>query len=212
MDVGRAFSFTFDDPDWLKKIVIVAIISLIPFIGQVYLLGWSTEITRRVIKKDPVQLAGFEDFGGSLVLGLKAFVIAFVYSIPLIIFVMPTSIAPAILDYDDFGWLISIIITCCSCLMLLYGILLAVIYPAAFGELAATDSLGAAIHPSRILELLRADFGAYLIALLGAIIAGFIGSLGMILCFIGVIFTMAYAYAVMGHLYGQAYVKATEAA
>lgn len=212
MDVGRAFVFTFEDSDWLKKIVLVGIIGLIPIIGQIWLLGWSTEITRRVIKKDTIQLAGFDDFGGTLVLGLKAFVIAFVYSIPMFIFLLPTSITPILFDPNESGALISLVITCCSCLMLLYAILLAFIFPAAFGELAATDQLGSAMNPGRILELLRANPGAYVIAWFGAILAGFIGGLGIILCMVGVIFTMAYAYAIIGHLYGQAYVQATETA
>ena len=212
MDVGRAFVFTFEDTDWLKKIVLVAIIGLIPIVGQIWLLGWSTEITRRVIKKDPIQLAGFDDFGGTLVLGLKAFVIGFVYSIPMFIFIMPPSIAPVLFDSNESSALISLVITCCSCLMLLYAILLAFIFPAAFGELAATDQLGSAMNPGRIIELLRAKPGAYVIAWLGAILAGFIGGVGIILCMVGVIFTMAYAYAIIGHLYGQAYVQATETA
>jgi hypothetical protein len=44
MDVGRAFAFTFEDQDWLKKIAVVAIISLIPVIGQLWLLGWSSKL------------------------------------------------------------------------------------------------------------------------------------------------------------------------
>ncbi len=212
MDIGRAFVYPFEDPDWLKKIVIVAVISLIPVIGQIWLLGWSIEITRRVIKKDPIQLAGFDDFGGMLMLGLKAFVIGFVYSIPMFFFILPPSITPLIFDPNQSSALISLVITCFTCLMLLYGILLAFIFPAAFGELAATDQLGSAIHPGRILGLLRADPGAYVITWLGAIAAGFIAGLGIILCFVGVIFTMTYAYAIIGHLYGQAYIQATEAA
>ncbi len=212
MDIGRAFVYPFEDPDWLKKIVIVAVISLIPVIGQIWILGWSIEITRRVIKKDPIQLAGFDDFGGMLMLGLKAFVIGFVYSIPMFFFILPPSITPLIFDPNQSSALISLVITCFTCLMLLYGILLAFIFPAAFGELAATDQLGSAIHPGRILGLLRADPGAYVITWLGAIAAGFIAGLGIILCFVGVIFTMTYAYAIIGHLYGQAYIQATEAA
>lgn len=208
MDVGRAFVFPFEDDEWLKKVLLTAVISLIPVIGPLWLLGWMVEIARRVIKGDAVVLAGFEDFGGTLVLGLKAFVIGLVYAIPMVIFFIPMY-APLFADSDEAVAALSFLATCCGCLFFLYGLLLALIYPAAYGELAATDSLGAAIHPARILELLRADFGAYLVAWLGSIAAGFIASLGFIFCIVGVIFTAAYAYAVVGHLYGQAYKKAT---
>ena len=212
MDIGRAFVFPFEDSDWVKKLVVIAIISLIPIIGQVWLLGWSTEITRRVIRKDTEQLAGFDDLGAQLVLGLKAFVIGFVYAIPMFIFAAPIPLTSVFAGSDTADTVIPLVSACCGCLLLIYGILLAFIIPAGFGELAATDQLGSAINPARILELIRADFGAYVIAWLGAIVAGFIGGLGIILCFVGMIFTMAYAYAIIGHLYGQAYVKATEAA
>jgi len=212
MDIGRAFVFPFEDSDWVKKLVVIAIISLIPVVGQVWLLGWSTEITRRVIRKDTVQLAGFDDLGDQLVLGLKAFVIGFVYAIPMFIFASPIPLSSVFAGSDSADTVIPLVSVCCGCLLLIYGILLAFIIPAAFGELAATDQLGKAIHPGRIFELLRGDFGAYIVAWLGAIVAGFIGGLGIIICVVGVIFTMAYAYAIIGHLYGQAYVKATEPA
>jgi hypothetical protein len=169
------------------------------------------EVARRVIRGDTVPLAGWDDFGGTLILGLKAFVISFVYAIPIMVFSIPT-LAPALATSEETRTVLAFLTTCCSCLIVLYALLLALIFPAALGELAATDSLGAAINPSRILELLRANFGAYLIAWLGAIAAGFVGSLGVILCFVGLLFTMAYAYAVIGHLYGQAYKQATAAA
>ncbi|MFA9406486.1 MAG: DUF4013 domain-containing protein [Anaerolineales bacterium] len=212
MDVGRAFVFPFEDSDWVKKLLVIAIISLIPVVGQVWLLGWSTDITRRVIRKDTVQLAGFDNLGDQLVLGLKAFVIGFVYAIPMFIFASPIPISSVFAGSDSADTVIPLVSVCCGCLLFIYGILLAFIIPAAFGELAATDKLGSAIHPGRILELLRGDFGSYIIAALIAIIAGFIGGLGIILCVVGVIFTMAYAYAIIGYVYGQAYLKATETA
>jgi hypothetical protein len=41
------------------------------------------------------------------------------------------------------------------------------------------------------------------------IASGILASFGVILCFVGVLFTGAYAYAVQGHLFGQAYKEAT---
>jgi hypothetical protein len=54
--------------------------------------------------------------------------------------------------------------------------------------------------------MVKANIGAYFIVLLGIICAGLVSSLGFIACIIGIIFTTAYANAVIGHLYGQAYV------
>jgi len=58
--------------------------------------------------------------------------------------------------------------------------------------------------------LIRAAPSAYFMALVGGVGASIVADLGVILCFIGVFFTMAYGAAIMGHLYGQAYKQASE--
>jgi len=40
MDFGKAFSFVFEDEDWIKKIGVGGLISLIPVIGVFLVLGW----------------------------------------------------------------------------------------------------------------------------------------------------------------------------
>ncbi len=209
MDFGLAFSFPFQDEDWIKKVLIAAVISIIPILGQVVVFGWSLEIARRVIQKHPAPLADWGDFGGVLVLGLKGFVITFVYMIPIMLLSAPTSIASALLDPDEMATVITILSICTGCLSLIYGILMAFVLPAAYGQLASTDSIGSAFRLGRIVELVRAAPAAYLMVILGLIIVGILAPLGVILCFVGVFATMAYAAAVQGHLYGQAFVEAS---
>ncbi|MGD8731588.1 MAG: DUF4013 domain-containing protein, partial [Anaerolineales bacterium] len=98
---------------------------------------------------------------------------------------------------------------CISCFGLLYGLALAFFLPAAYGELAATDDLGASFNIGKIFGHIRAAPSAYLLTFLGMIAAGILASFGVILCFVGVLFTGAYSYAVQGHLFGQAYKEAT---
>ncbi|NIM93132.1 MAG: DUF4013 domain-containing protein [Anaerolineales bacterium] len=204
MDFGLAFSFPFKDEDWVIKILIAGLIGIIPLIGQIALLGWMIEVSRRVIKNDPEQLPGWSNFGGLLVLGLKGIVIGIVVAIPYIILSIPFPL----MAIDDSGTLVAIYSFCFSCFAILYAILLIVAVPASYGLLAATDDLGEALNVGKILDLVRAAPGAYIIAFLGTILASIIGSLGIILCFVGVVFTTAYAFSVQGHLYGQAYNEA----
>jgi len=49
----------------------------------------------------------------------------------------------------------------------------------------------------------RANLGTWLILLLVVILAGFVGSLGVIACGVGVLFTSFYAQCVIGHSLGQ---------
>ena len=211
MDFGLSFSFPFQDEEWVKKIVLTAVISLIPIIGQLALIGWLVELTRRVIRGDTEPLPDWADFGGILVLGLKMFAIGFVYALPLMFATIPMAIFDSLIDSDSAAVLYTIVTLCFSCFALIYGLALAFFFPAAVGELAATDNLGAAINPMNIIAHLRAAPSAYLLAFLGTIVAGFLSGFGIILCFVGVIFTTVYAYAVQGHLYGQAYLEATKA-
>jgi len=207
MDIGRSFSFVFEDEEWIKKILLAAVASIIPVVGQFMVLGWSLDIARRVINNDPAPLTNpFDDFGGYLMLGLKAMVIGLVYSLPLLIFVLPGSIIGANAESENVALALSV---CVGCFSLIYGILLALAMPAAYGILAATDNLGQALNPGKIIEVFRGAPAAYLITILGIIIAGFIAGLGSIACGVGVLATGAYANAMMGHLYGQAYKQST---
>ncbi len=85
MEFGKAFSFAFEDKDWMKKLGIGALLMIIPFIGWLVVAGWGIEITKRVIQHDPQPLPDWSDFGGYLVKGLQVFVIGFVYSLPIIL-------------------------------------------------------------------------------------------------------------------------------
>lgn len=210
MDFGLSFSFPFQDEDWIKKIVLTVVISFIPVIGQLALLGWMVELTRRVIRGDAAPLPDWADFGGILLLGLKMFVIGFVYSLPLVLLALPMGGIGALLDDDSAIAIYSFFMMCFSCFAVIYGLALAYFFPAAVGELAVTNNLGEAINPANIIAHVRAAPSAYLLAFLGTIVAGFIAGLGIILCFVGVLFTIVYAYAIQGHLYGQAYIEATK--
>ena len=84
MNYSRAFTYVFEDKNWLSKILIAGLISLIPIIGQLYLFGWAIEIIRRV-KAGRTDILPTTHFTYFLTLGLKMFVVALIYSIPVII-------------------------------------------------------------------------------------------------------------------------------
>jgi hypothetical protein len=214
MNFGQAFSFVTKDPDWVKKVVIAALISLIPIIGQLYILGWALEITRRVNNGEDSPMLPETDFGGSLGRGFKAFVISLVYSIPIYIFLIPIAVAGGAasnMNSDSAGTLVSIVSVCCSSLAALYGLFLGFILPAAFGNFAAKGTIGDGLRFGEVFSLIKVVPVSYLIVLLGSIVAGFVGSLGSIACGIGVLFTYAYSMLVIGHFYGQAYREAKSA-
>ena len=217
MDFGKAFSYQFEDQDWIKKILIAAVIPLIPIIGSLVAAGWGIEITKRVIRHEPLPLADWNDFGGYLGKGFKMVVIGIVYALPLII----VGICPTVLltvPYSDGGsndtlmYIAYAATACFGLIFFLYGILLAFLIPAAIGRFAETDQMGAAFKFREVFALVKAAPMAYLMVILGTILSSFVASLGSIACGVGALATAAYATSINAHLQGQAYLEATSQA
>jgi len=214
MEFGRAFSYVFKDPDWLKKVALTGLIGLIPVLGQLYLLGWGLEISRRVIKGESELLPEI-NFGGFLGKGFQAWVIALVYAIPVIILQLPIQLVGPLsaalqMDQDTLGYIMIAVSVCCGGLLLIYSIFLGFMVPAALGNFVSKNQLGAGLRFGEVFALVKAAPVAYLLVLVGNILVGLIAPLGAIACVIGVIVTQAYSLSVMGHFIGQAYREASK--
>ncbi|MBI9048495.1 MAG: DUF4013 domain-containing protein [Anaerolineaceae bacterium] len=214
MDFGRSFSFVFEDSDWLKKVGIMALVTLIPVIGQFVLIGWGAEIIRRVVRGADTPLPEL-DFGEQLGDGFKLFVIALVYSLPIIVLSIImgglTAVAASVMDYDT-AQIIGVISSICfGGIIILYSIVLVLILPAAYGNFAMKGNIADGLRIGELFGYVKNNISAYLIVLLGTIVASFVASLGSIACGIGILLTTVYANAMMMHLYGQAYKKSVQA-
>lgn len=214
MDFGLAFSYIFKDANWFKKLIIPALVALIPILGQIVVLGWVLKITQRVILRDPEPLPEL-DFSGDLGRGFKAFVVGLVYGLPFAVIYIPIAILVAIgansgMDTEAIGVILTIAMVCMYALMGLYGLVLAFIMPAAYANMVVKGSIGAGLKLGEIFGLVKKAPGAYLMTILGSIIVGIIAPLGSIACGVGVLLTTTFGMAVMGHLYGQSYLAATK--
>ena len=214
MDFGRAFSHAQQDPDWLKKIGIGAALMLIPFLGWVIVFGWGLEITRRVIANDPNTLPDWSNFSDHLIRGLKGFVVSLAFSLPGMLVSICQSTMNAFVrtsaeqssSLSAMAGALSIVIICLGCVTVILSLAGSFVMPAALGNMMANNGdLAAAFRFNEVIGLLRAGVGPYLLTLLGSMVAGIIASLGLIVCFIGVFVTAAWAMTVTSHLYGQAY-------
>jgi hypothetical protein len=211
MDFGKPFTYVFDDPDWIKKIGFVALCQLIPFLGQLVAMGFMIETMRNLLFNDPLPLPEF-DFGKFLSKGFSAFVISFVYAIPMIILSLPLYITQGVAMQAQNGDAANAAMIAVSCIcggaMFLYGIFLALAVPAALTRYADKNSIGAAFKIGEIAGIVRKAFVPYLIVIVGTLVASLIGSLGSVVCVIGVLATTVYANAIGAHFYVQAYRQA----
>lgn len=215
MNFGRAFSYITEDPEWLKKVGIAALVMLIPIIGQMVVMGWALELTRRVINHEREILPDWNNFSDHLSKGFPGFVIYFVYILPVsLLSGCMQSFTPMIAAAGDNSSgdtaaaivsILSIASICVGCLVFVGSIVITFILPAALANYAATGQIGAGFRFGEIFGLVRAAPGPYFMVFLGSIIASILASLGLIACIIGVLFTSAYAVAVNAHWWGQAY-------
>ncbi len=214
MDFGLALTFQFKDPDWIKKILVASLITLIPVIGWIFVFGWSLEVARTVIKGEDHSLPEI-DLTRDLVRGLEGFIINLAYNLPAIaviaIMTLVLLFTSAVFNNQsgvEGVWVLAY--TCIIPLAILYAIGMTLVIAAAYGNfLARDDSLSAGFQFSEVFGLVRKAPVAYLLVLVGQILCGFIAFFGLAACIIGVVITTTYTITVMGHLYGQAYREAT---
>jgi len=207
MDFGLAFSYVFEDEDWVKKLALASVLCLTG-IGIIPVLGWGIEVMKRVIKEDPEPLPNWSEFGQYFVKGLLVILVGFVYSLPVIVIGSCNAGAGVLLGNtgEDFATpLIWILTTCLSCLYIFYGVGISLVIPAALGNYAASGEFGSVFKLGEIFRIVRNNLGNYGLVFLGLLLSNIIAPLGGVACGIGIAVTTAYAILFNSHLMGQAY-------
>jgi Sec-independent protein secretion pathway component TatC len=217
MDIGRAFSFVFEDENWIVKILIAAAILLAGIVFSWVLLipmllafiivgGYSVEITRRVIRGNPEELPEWDDWGQFFADGLKVWVIGIVYALPIIIISICLGIPSGLFSEDAEG-LSAFLGVCIGCFGLLWAIIMSITLPAAIAFYVDKEDLGAAFRFGEVFAFVRENLSTYLLTFVMSWVANLIGSLGSLICGVGWLVTGPYSWMVTGYLYGQAYLE-----
>ena len=210
MDYGKAFTFVFDDEDWIKKLVIGGILSLIPIVNFI-VLGYGLKVLKNVAEGAERPLPEWDDFGDYFVQGLMSFLGGLVWAIPLILVGMFSGLISYLTGYDvrsDQGFWYYSGNACTfglSCLSALYGLLMGAVMPAANTKYAISREFAAFFRFGEIFKYISANLGTYIIAVLLTWVAQFIAGFGLILCCVGVVFTAFWGTLVGNHLMGQVY-------
>jgi len=207
MDIGKAFTYVFEDEDWVKKVLIGGVVNIIPIVGLFFTAGYMLETIKNVMEGRPLPLPEWDDWGGKFMKGLMAAIIGLVYSLPVIVLTLCFTgvIVVTGQNEDTANAVVSIAMSCIQCVNLLYSIALMVFLPAILAKYAETEELGAAFRFGEIFNLVKDNIGTYLLVLVISLLAGVITNLGVLACGVGVLFTMFYAMLVNAYAYGQAY-------
>jgi hypothetical protein len=217
MEFTRALMFPFDDEDWLKKLGLGVLISLIPVVGGITLQGWAFEISKRVKRSDPTPLPDWSDFGGLLKQGFMLFLANLIYQIPTLLFaclsgfvwLLPMMGAGNEDVMAALGGLASIVVICCSCLIALYALAAAVVYWGAYIRYIDNPEFGTFFQIGENFAIVKDNIGDFGMALLYTILAGAISGIvsGTV---IGGLLVTAFLSYFTGHILGQLAAKVSK--
>jgi len=203
MDLGRAFSFVFEDEQWVKKLLIGGLISIVPILNLAA-IGYALRALRNVAADQPRPLPEWDDLGGDWARGLATAVAGFVYALPLIVLFVPVVVIAVLAGEDGSKAGEGLAMVATWCVALPYGLLLSAWLTAAVARYAVDGDFGAFFRFGEIWGLIRRNAGNFVIALLVYLVVAQVASMvgAMALC-LGAAFTGFWSTLLWAHLFGQ---------
>lgn len=209
-DFAKPFTYVFDDPRWLQKVLIGGLFYLAGFllVGWFFIFGYIARVTRNVIAGAEVPLPEWEDLGEFFNEGVRLFGVLLVYIVPVIIlfvtFMIPAGLLSEV-ENDGLRALGSGMAGCLSCLLVPLSLAMMVFMPGSLLFAVVEQRFGAAFEFGRIWIFIRSNIGNYLLAVVVYLIARFLGGFGIALLCIGVIFTGFWSFLITAHAFAQVY-------
>jgi len=214
MDIGKSFTYVFEDKNWIMKILIGGIVLLIPIVNfAVY--GYMLTTLKNVADGQPSPLPEWSDFGAHFMKGLYAFIGVLVYLLPGILVIccaqaltVGVSATVGAAGGRDAGGAAASIVgflgLCLSCIAYLYIFIAALTLYAPLTRFAMSANQLSLFWDFRgNLAFIQKNLTNYIIALLIAWVASFIAGFGIILCVVGVLFTSFWGTLVAANVFGQ---------
>jgi hypothetical protein len=211
LDLGQGFRFFFEDPDWVKKILIGGVFMLLSsvIVGAIFVAGYGVHLLRRVIRGEPRPLPEWEQLGLFFGDGLRAFGLYLLH-------VVAVGIVPAGLGCliglmggglaglsrsssgasDAAGGLVALLITGVYAVTFFLMMILRIYFPAAFTRFAVLDRFAAGFEVAENIAFIRRNLGRYALALVLYLLASFVAQVGIIACCVGLFPTSFWAFCV----------------
>lgn len=228
MDIGKSFSFPFEDNQWISKLGLGAVIAMVPVLNFAW-TGYMGELIRNVMNGAPQPLPNWDDIGKKFMDGVMLMVAGLVYALPMLIVIclpMGFMVIPAVLssngDMQDIANAIagagSVLFMCLLCVFMVYALVLSVIYPAILIIFAREGTLASCFKFREVFDMISKNMSPFLTAWGVSVAAGFVVGLvsggaqvilnfipciGQIAAFILAIGIVVYTTAIYAHLFGQ---------
>jgi len=228
MDIQKPFTYQFEDPEWISKLGLGALIGLVPILNFAW-IGYTVQIVRNVAAGEARPLPHWDDlekkFTDGLLLGLANLIymlpVILGFGIPWVLIVLGGLMSgnQDLRGFSDaLAGLGGLFFVGFFCFMILYTLAWSFIYPAILVLYARQRTFAACFNFREITQLISRNSGPYLtvwgVSLLGALVISFAISLAssilnFIIC-IGWIaavaltfFTSVYISSMTAHLAGQ---------
>jgi hypothetical protein len=233
MDIGKSFSYPFQDSKWLSKLIIGALVSIVPILNFAW-AGYLVDLVKNVMNRSSEPLPEWTDFGDKFMKGLYIWVAGLIYALPVIclgtIFGVTAGVSLSSVTEDTantLGSVFSGVGILFACVMVLYGLLLSFFYPAMIIHFSRKEAFGTLFEIGAIIKVATSKLSPYLtawlIGVVAAIVVGFVVGLvttlvGWIPCvgwliswLLGGLVTV-YISAIWAHLFGQVAAEGQETA
>jgi len=201
MNLGKAFTYPFEDKAWTTKLGLAIVITIVPILNFAT-VGYVIEVMRRVLRSDPELLPDWSDLGRKFMDGLIAFLASLVYSLPFLILILPPlflMMVPAVLagnsSTQNIGQALStaalVGLSCLGCVGVLYGLALSLVFPCAYLTFARQGKFSDFFQLREFFAMIARNPGAFFTAwgiylattIATSLISGLVGGLlGWIPC------------------------------
>jgi hypothetical protein len=206
-DFPKTFTFIFEDRDWVSKLLIGALFSLLGvfIIGYIVLLGYFAQLVRNVVAGSERPLPEWRNFGDYLADGIRLFGVGLVYMLPFIGLALMLIVPAALMEgagHEAAGAVLGILLP-----VVLVPLVFAVtlLLPAVFLRVIMLGRFSAGFELGEVFALIRASGINYLLAIAVHLVAGFVAQFGILLCCVGVFATSFWSLAASTHAFAQAY-------
>ncbi len=216
INIGRALTFGFEDPEWPAKLALGALVVLVGSVFSLFLVGvivfflltgYTVAIARAVAQGQDRELPRWDNLGELFTDGFFVGVALFVWNIPALVLSVPSLIPLFLLNdstRDVFSVVLFLVSLFTGSLLLLYAIFYALITPIVIWQVADKRTLAAAFDVHTIFAVLKAHLGDLILIVVTMAIAGVIALVvGILLCALGLMVTEVWTFWVLGHLTGQ---------
>ena len=214
MDLGRAFSYAFDDDEWTTKLAITAVIGIIPIVNLA-VMGWALDLIKNMLNGVEKPLPDWNDLGSQFtsrwVAGLMAAIAYFVYDLPWIILqAILNGVANGLFGRGDLGTVMTMatLVGCgLSIVGAIYSALITLPYSVALMRYSSTRDFNHFFQFARNIELARANLSTLIMLIVMVFVANILLAILFVIPCVGwllALLSVTIFAVVLGHLVGQA--------